>query len=371
MIRQHVDLESVQARIDNGSYSSCPARFYIDLLLLFNNAIVFFPKSSPESLAAQELRQIVMNELNKKSTIKDSLPIKTQLNNNKITVKPSSQHNKVQPKPDPDKPDSLLAQHKSSAPLIVSRKRSSIQAKASSSSVNKVEKQGDDKPVSSLKPPIKSTLSTSNEEDNSSMKLKMKEKPVTGVRSMRRSSKGRPNSQSAPSSNQNPTSGAGGSTSAAGNADKSQATATATATVAANKADNKKKSEEAASVKKRGAADFLKRIKKNDNSKGGTLVEALKSSGDNFKGSGSKRDQQQQSKKSEEKKEVPAKRGGGGGNGGSGVKHKEESSPSKRSVGRPPKKGKELAAIGPGKRGRGDSGEGEDSSKRSKKRSRK
>lgn len=370
MIRQHVDLETVQARIDDGSYTSCPTRFYVDLLLLFNNAIVFFPKSSPESVAAQELRQVVKNELNKKSTtVKDSLPIKTQLNNKITTVKQSSPV-KVQPKAEPDKPDSLLAQHnKSTAPLIVCRKRSSIQAKASSSSVNKVEKQGEDKPVSSLKPPIKSPLSTSNEEDNSSMKLKMKEKPITGVRSMRRSSKGRPNPQSAPPpSSQNPSASA---QQPAGTADKSQATAAA----AAAKADNKKKAEESANVKKRGAADFLKRIKKNDHSKTGTLVEALKSSGDNFKGSGNKRDHQPQttSKKSEEKKDVQAKRGSGGngnGNGnGGGVKHKEESSPSKRSVGRPPKKGKE-SAVGPGKRGR-ESGEGEDSSKRSKKRSRK
>jgi hypothetical protein len=48
LVKQHVDLETVHRRIVKGTYSSCTLGFYRDLLLLFNNAALFFPKSSLE-----------------------------------------------------------------------------------------------------------------------------------------------------------------------------------------------------------------------------------------------------------------------------------------------------------------------------------
>lgn len=343
-IRRHVDLETVQARIDDGSYTSCFMKFYEDLLLLFTNAIVFFPKSSPESLAATELRQLVQKELN---------------DNNSPDPSPQPASVKPKPKPEVERSDSLLAQHKSTNPIIFSRKRSSISAKASSSSANNnVEKQRtNEKPVINSKTPIKSPLSTSNDEEDSS-KLKLKEKPVTGVRSMRRSSKGRPNvskPEPAPNSSNNKSSGSH----QPGSKDKGDKAEAA-------KVD-RKKSEATASTKKSGAADFLKRMKKNSPAKG-TLVEALKSSRDSNTNKGGKKDQPK--KKVDERKDGPVRRSGGGGGGGGGSRKnaKEESSPSKRNAGRPPKKGKDAVVTGV-KRGR-EGGVGEGSSKRPKKRSR-
>lgn len=336
-IRRHMDLETIQTRIDDGSYSSCCTKFYVDLLLLFNNAIVFFPKASPESLAAQELRELVMKDLKNKD-LSQSLPLK------------------LQPTPEPEKSDLLLAKNSSTNP---SRKRSSISAKASSSSANKKVKKEkekekeDDKPVTNSKPLIRSPLSTSNEEDDS-VKLKIKEKPVTGARSMR-SNKGRTNinktEPTTPHSSNNKSLGS-------------------QQHVVKDKGEpgkgDKKRSETASSTKKSSAVDFLKRIKKNSPAKG-TIVEALKSSKDNAKG-GKK---EQQNKKMDERKDGPVRRSSGGGGGGSGRKTaKEESSPSKKNTGRPSRKGKEKeVVVSRRKRGR-DGGEGEGSSQRAKKRPR-
>nr|XP_016456285.1 PREDICTED: uncharacterized protein LOC107780269 [Nicotiana tabacum] len=325
MIRRHMDLETVQARIDDGSYCSCPSKFYLDLLLIFNNAIVYFPKSSPESTAANEFRGIVMEELKKKRTRqKDSSPGPGPL--------------RIQPKPELERSDSLLAKHKSTAPIVVCRKRSSISAKAAVSGNIKPEKQDDSKPPLNPKPPIK----TSSNEEECSIKLGMKEKPVTGVRSMRRSNKGRPNNNASQSNNNQTTNTKQTNT----NADKKE------------EAKTEKKKEEA---KKRGAAaDFLKRIKKNSPTKG-TLMETLKNPTEDVVVKGNKREQQK--KKVDERRETPVKRSGGSGGGGG----KEEGSPSKRTVGRPPKRGgKETVQE---KRGRENS-EKDDSSKRPKKRSR-
>lgn len=325
-IRQHMDLETVQARIDDGSYCSCPSKFYLDLLLIFNNAIVYFPKSSPESTAANELRVIVMEELKK---------IRTQSND------PSPL--KIQPKSEVERSDSLFAKHKSTVPIVVCRKRSSISAKAAASSGNnKTEKPSDSKPPLNPKPPA---IKSSSNEEEGSIKLGVKEKPVTGVRSMRRSSKGRSNNNASQSnSNQNTSAKQTNS-----NAEKKE------------EAKPEKKKEEG---KKRGAAaDFLKRIKKNSPTKG-TLVEALKNNPPEEVVKGNKKEQQK--KKIDERREAPVRRSSGGGGGISAGK--EEGSPSKRSVGRPPKRGGKEVVLQE-KRGRENS-EKDDSSKRPKKRSR-
>lgn len=275
IIRRHVDLETVQARIDDGSYSSCSTKFYLDLLLLFNNAIVFFPKSSPESVAAHQLRSIVMKELN-------------IMNNNKTPLLSSSTRapsTTVQPDPKLDTSGSSLAKRScTAAPIVVCRRRSSISAKAAAS--------GDD------------TSSDAPREDDSSAKLKMKERPVTtGVRSMRRTSKGRLN-------HSQPTKQTDGGTNKDEEVAKSE----------------KKKEEVISSIdKKRSAADFLKRINKSSPTKA-TSVDKQKKSPTGVKGGDGRK---QLKRKATEKKDKPAARGN------AGKKSKEESFPAKRSVGRP------------------------------------
>ncbi|PQQ19017.1 serine/arginine repetitive matrix protein 1 [Prunus yedoensis var. nudiflora] len=69
MVQQHVDLETIQSKLHKDTYSSCALSFYRDLLLLFNNAVVFFPKSSLESLTAHQLRRLVLNEMKKNNLI--------------------------------------------------------------------------------------------------------------------------------------------------------------------------------------------------------------------------------------------------------------------------------------------------------------
>ncbi|KAG9130859.1 hypothetical protein Leryth_024962 [Lithospermum erythrorhizon] len=340
MIRQHVDLQLVHGRLEDGSYSSCPKKFYLDLLLLFNNAIVFFPKSSPEFQAASSLRTLVMEELKKLKNTSERIYESTSM--------------KLQPKFELEASDSLLVKHRStSAIVVVCRKRSSIAVKPSTSAT-KTETLADNKPLLHLKLPVKSSSSTPNEDDNS-MKFRLKEKPVTGARSVRRGSKSRPNSnptQSNPSSNQNMSS----SSQQSGSAQKGEDM----------KAVDKKKTELSNAAKKRGAADFLKRIKKTSPAKG-SLLEALKGSGDDSKGSKTILPTVQAlkvKKKVEEKKVTGPSRRNRNGSGG-GRQLKGDDSPSKKNVGRPPKKGKDVP---PPKHGR--DGESEGSSRRPSKRSR-
>ncbi|KAJ1434414.1 SANT/Myb domain [Sesbania bispinosa] len=152
VVRQHVDLETIQLRLQKGYYSSCTSSFFRDLLLLFTNATPW-----PNTIRSYPQKN-------------DSLPPNAPLAN-------------------PD--SSLLSKHKASAPILVCRKRSSISAKPSSATFGQ---KGDQQPVindkkerlpSDAKPPLKPSSSETDEDEPP----KAKEKPVTGARSLRRSNK--------------------------------------------------------------------------------------------------------------------------------------------------------------------------------------
>lgn len=66
LVRQHMDLQTIKSQHEKGVYRDCMEKFFRDLLLIFNNAITFFPKSTPESVAAVKLRAIVLKEMAKK-----------------------------------------------------------------------------------------------------------------------------------------------------------------------------------------------------------------------------------------------------------------------------------------------------------------
>lgn len=324
IIRQHVDLETVQSRVTNGSYSLGTMKFYLDLLLIFNNAIVFYSKSSPESVAAVELRKFVLKGLNKKRSAKKSNPSPDSA--------PTTLH-----KSDPERSDSLLAKQKNSAPFIVCRKRSSITSKPSAS--NKAQKPDDKQVLDTKQPPARPSSSSPNEEE-SLLKLTPKEKPVTGARSMRRSGSARINNATNASAKNttvktpmtSPTSNPGSST---------------IKVAEAPKADNKKKTNPLL-MKKREAADFLKRIKKSSPAKG-TLLDTLKSLPENSNSSSKREAREAPKKKVDERKE--STRGRQKGRGGGKRAKEEEASQSKRNVGRPPKRGREEGAA-TGKRGK-------------------
>ncbi|MED6157811.1 hypothetical protein PIB30_026888 [Stylosanthes scabra] len=348
IVRQHVDLETIQLRLQKGNYSSCTNSFFRDLLLLFTNATVFFPRDSPESMAAQQLRQLVMAEMkNQGQAQSDPTPQKTDSN---------------PPNAPQVKPESLLSKHKASAPILVCRKRSSMSSKPSS--VNFSQK-GDqpitdkkEKPSSDTKPPLKPSSSETDEDEPP----KAKEKPVTGARSLRRSNKNL--SSNSNSGNKKLPSN---STPKSGNL--------VTKAAEASKPD-KSKAEGGQDKKRNAAADFLKRIKRN------APVEALKSgSGGSGAGSSSSsrggaasvKDQKKivNSGKGDNKGKERASRHNNGGGGGSGDKRNNKNvvENSKRSVGRPPKKAAESNTAS-AKRGRENSASAS-KDKRPKKRSKK
>ncbi|GAV78252.1 Myb_DNA-binding domain-containing protein/Bromodomain domain-containing protein [Cephalotus follicularis] len=324
IIRQHVDLETIQSRLDQGSYSSTPLAFYRDLMLLFNNSIVYFPKSSLESVSAHELRILVSTEMRKETHKSDS-------SQERSPPLPPPQAILPQPRPDLERLDSLLERQKSSAPIIVCRKRS---AKPSSNlgQNQKLEPQlSDDKnPTTEVKTPVEESI----------IKMKAKEEPVTGARSSRRNNF--KNTTNTSNNNNNNT-----STHISAPNKKQNVTPGSKGGASGDKKSDKKKTEALALEKKQSVVDFLKRIKKNSpaqaskrssSSKGGGVVEEKNARSSNTNSKKGDKGKERMLRKNSDKRRVK----------------EESSSPSKRGVGRPSKSGGETTAV-TGKRKR-DSG---------------
>ncbi|XP_047319681.1 nucleolar and coiled-body phosphoprotein 1-like [Impatiens glandulifera] len=239
IIRQHIDLETIRRKVaakSSSYYSSDASKFYRDVLLLFTNIITVFPKSSKESLAALQLRTLVLKEISEKMT-----------NLQKPGLSIDSDDTNTAAQPDPDKPNtSLLTKNRpTSTPIVVCRKRSSISAAKSTAAAKDLK-----------------------EDDSPPVKVKSKEKPVTGTRSLRKGIKSRAASKP-PSPSE----------------DKS--------VPSSPEPDQKKITTTTSSSRKKGAADFLKRIKKNaspakGNTTNSSLLERLRSddAASNKKGSG-------------------------------------------------------------------------------------
>lgn len=116
LVKQHLDIETIQGKLKQGSYDSSKLTFYRDLQLLFANVIVFFPSSSSESMAAHELRAIVSEEMRKESG-KSSPRL----------LKPTPAMTSI-------KADAAeTSEQKSSAPLVVCKRRRFVSAKAKAS----------------------------------------------------------------------------------------------------------------------------------------------------------------------------------------------------------------------------------------------
>ncbi|KAG0564929.1 hypothetical protein KC19_8G150500 [Ceratodon purpureus] len=64
LIRRHMDLTNVRARLEEGVYSGS-SEFFRDLLLIFNNAMVFNPSGSTEFVGAKALLTEATKELNR------------------------------------------------------------------------------------------------------------------------------------------------------------------------------------------------------------------------------------------------------------------------------------------------------------------
>ncbi|KAF0898019.1 hypothetical protein E2562_001700 [Oryza meyeriana var. granulata] len=82
-IRRHVDLEIVRSKLVGGAAASAmcyasASEFYRDLLLLCANALVFFPRGSPEHAAALQVRALVTKQISKDRTPAEQPPGKAR-----------------------------------------------------------------------------------------------------------------------------------------------------------------------------------------------------------------------------------------------------------------------------------------------------
>lgn len=328
LVRQHIDLRTIQSRLDRGLYSNCFKKFFRDLLLLFNNFVIFFRKSSQEYAAAQELRTLIIKEMT--DMLRKQQPIAVT----KPKPKPKPEHHRQQPQP----PPASLSKPNRGSTMVVCGKRSSIKA----ISKNAYGKKGDrkDREVEE-KPKV-------NEKKVDSSFVGIEDKGIKKKRSQERSVSLRRNSRS--SSRSGDVKHQFG-----GNELSSHDTLEA-------KTENKK--ENAVKKKKLGAASFLKRMKQNSPSEVMEDDDEEEDENDNDNDDDDSGDDSKDSKVEEEKKRRSVTRRDVNrvtrSSRGRGVR--EENRRAKRGVGRPPKRSASGAMSPPektsGKRGR-DNGESE------------
>nr|XP_029116578.1 uncharacterized protein LOC105061234 isoform X2 [Elaeis guineensis] len=310
VIRQHVDLAMVRAKLERGvgrAYTS--VEFFRDLLLLCNNAIVFYPKDSSESTAAVHLRQLVAKEM--AATIqKLARPPPAAVEPAPPPLPPPPQPKPIVPKlkKDLDLADSLPEKPSSSAPIIACRKRSSIS--------NKAKKEERDE-----KHDLDRKEREREEQNLSAKKSHTRERSATrGLRTNKNRSGNRAGGEGGAA--------VGKSTNTTPSHKSKPVESTPVAEVAV-KAE--KKSGGASVEKKRSSASFLNRIKRSSPSSNGTFLETLKGSSSEGGGRGA---EQKKGGKGDRKDQGSRQEGGAT----YAKKTPEPSAPGKRSVGRPPKR---------------------------------
>ncbi|KAJ6387805.1 hypothetical protein OIU77_026388 [Salix suchowensis] len=167
LIRQHMDLQMIQSRLNKGVYSKCYKKLFKDLLILLNNAIVFFRKNSPENHAAYELRAIVLKEMKEK--LQKPKP---------VAVKPATEQHSA----------SFSKPNKSTSTMLACSKHSSI--KALSEGAGKIDDKKDaeieEKPKANEK---KLEVSIVRIEEKGLKKKTTKERSVSGRRNSRAGNK--------------------------------------------------------------------------------------------------------------------------------------------------------------------------------------
>ncbi|CAH8362125.1 unnamed protein product [Eruca vesicaria subsp. sativa] len=120
IIRQHIDIELIRTRVHEGYYQTSKTKFYRDLLLLINNAKVFYGERSPESNSAMQLNELIKKHM--------------------TTLKKSNQTSppKEEPLVTPKEELTLLSlQTKVSVSVKACRKRSSLAVRASTEPLKK------------------------------------------------------------------------------------------------------------------------------------------------------------------------------------------------------------------------------------------
>ncbi|GKV20688.1 hypothetical protein SLEP1_g30775 [Rubroshorea leprosula] len=170
LIRQHVDLQIIQSRLEKGLYSDCTAKFFRDLLLLFNNITIFYHKSSQEHIAAQELQKLVCKEM---MTLLPTKPVQEPATSVKF---------------EPDKQRASLSKPTKSSTMVACGKHSSIKAITENDSKkgDKKEREVEEKPKANEKKVDGSLVGI---DEKGIRKKRSKERSVTGQRNSRTSNK--------------------------------------------------------------------------------------------------------------------------------------------------------------------------------------
>ncbi|CAL9149061.1 unnamed protein product [Musa hybrid cultivar] len=328
IVRQHVDLEMVRAKLDpvEPGRSYATSEFFRDLLLLCGNTTVFYPKDSPEFAAAVHLRRLVTKEM--ATTVLTPTEPTPQPPPPPPEPKPTASKSETEP----DLSSGLVDKPNSSPLLIACRKRSSTSNKPAVAAVEKEEKSDP------------ARIESDNEE-KSLPKKTTKERSVRSGRTRGwRTSKVRGgNGEGSPAAKR--------SNVAPSPCLKSKSVENVAAVAEAAKPDKNTGGGAAtcaaSTAKKQGSTGFLKRMKRNP--KGAVEEMPKRSSGGVSGGGGSGRGTEQKKEaKGGARKEQGSRQGstGGGGSGGSGKKVAETSGGSaKRGVGRPPKRAREEAEI--------------------------
>ncbi|XP_030955372.1 uncharacterized protein LOC115977577 [Quercus lobata] len=317
LIRQHMDLRTVQSRLDRGVYADNIHKFFRDLLLIFNNGVMFFRKSSPEHVAAQDLRALVRRELRNKLRKPQPQPRKTV---------------KLEPKHEPDslsKPNNKP----STATLVACGKRSSM--KVLTEGANRKEDKRERVAVGE-KPNV------INQKKNEGTFIKVSGEEKQGIRRKRtRERQGRRSRRT------NNNKGGGEIKHEFGGNVLSSHDALELIKL-------EKKKQNAVKKKKQGAASFLKRMKQNSPSDQVTEDTDDVSEDDSIESKGEEEEEEEEKKRRGRKNEGRGERVTRSSTGGRGTK--EENAKAKRGVGRPPKRPETVTvAAASGKRGRDNS----------------
>ncbi|KZV53326.1 DNA-binding bromodomain-containing protein [Dorcoceras hygrometricum] len=327
LVLQHVDLDTIEQRLKEGWYLGSSSKFFRDLLLLVNNALVFFSKNSSEARAAFEFRKLIAKEMSKCTKSESSSKKQISLQSLSLTKKE-----------DREASHSLLLKPRISGSLIVCRKRSSIAAKAagSSSGADSKKKEQTASPAEEKDAKLQPSQPSENAEEPKITKKRTRDR----FSSVAANSKKNGKSQSNNGGNKNPVAESG----------KNQGKGGSSSLHSEPRGETKRKNQAIVDSKKRGAANFLNRMKQSSSSNNGALLDALKntpltSESTSSKG-GSEQKKNENVRRSDKKEhQVATKRSS------ETRQAKEKGSPAKRNVGRPPKTGT-ASRPNLGKRGR-------------------
>ncbi|XP_065865586.1 uncharacterized protein [Euphorbia lathyris] len=331
-IRQHIDIQTIQSRLDKGVYSTSIQKFFRDLLLLFNNGVVFFRKNSPENIASSELRALVLKEMTKKL-------------GKKRRPETTTTERETKQKP---QPTSFSKPNKSSSTIVVCAGKGSSAKTTASESVSKKGSSGDRKEKEVEEKP---KVNVKKIESSSFPRIEEK-----GIRKKRTKDQ-----RSASSNGRNSNKNTESKHKYGGNELSSHDALEMKVERKGNNTNNSNSS------KRQGAASFLKRMKQNSPSRN-TVNEDGGGSSSSEEEAAEEEEEEEEERRSKESKGKEDNKSKKGRNNreeitervtrsSRGRNAKEESGRGKRAVGRPPKKQESpRPAAVTGKRGRDNGG---------------